>query len=493
MRIVLSTPPGRTTELWPPLGLLYIASTMRERRSDDVRVIDAFCENLSPEDLLRRIEGERPDILGMNCSTHTFLNAIRALEDVHRLFPEMTLIMGGFHATFTAERILRDYPFVDYVVKGEAEHAFPELVECIEAGQTPSHVDGISFMEDGRHVSRSAAIMKDLDALPLPARDLVQGIKYGYLHKDIRLTFGKFTTVCSSRGCPFQCTYCSCAAFSQRRWRARSAENVVDELESLYHQGYETVVFVDDNFTLKKSRVEEICRLLRARKVRMRFYCEGRVDNAPYGLLRTMKRAGFDVMYFGVESASGHVLKYYKKGITKDQAKDAIENAKRARMLVVASYIIGAPVETKEDVERTIDFIRASRPHAVQINILDCLIGTPIWEDMVRAGVVAPGDWKRNHRIYEYYENGLSRELLERLQEDAYSAHAEGWENRRGLLDFLRLMWSNQTGRTIVLGNLLRFSTIWKLSKGARPESGDVEAESDGAVASSLRSASRTG
>ena len=471
MKIVLSTPPGRTTERWPPLGLLYIASMMRVQRPDDeVRVVDAFCENLRAEDLVHRIERERPDIFGMNCSTHTFLSAIRALENAHRVLPETTIVMGGFHATFTAEQILHDYPFVDYIIKGEAEHAFPMLVECIEGGRTPADVDGISFMKDGGYVSRPPATEKDLDALPFPARDLVEGLTYGYSHRGVRLAFGKFTTVCSSRGCPFRCTYCSCAAFSHRRWRPRSAANVVEELDLLYDQGYETAVFVDDNFTLKKSRVEEICEQIRERKIRMRFYCEGRVDNAPYPLLRTMKKAGFDVIYFGVESASKHVLDYYKKGITSAQSRTAIADAKRARMLVVTSYIFGAPVETQADILRTIDFIRTSRPHAIQVNILDCLIGTPIWDDMVRAGVVAPEDWKRNHRIYEYHEDGLSRELLDDLTSRAHAAHADGWKNRDGLRDFLRLLWSNQTGRRVILGNLLRFSTMRRMSKGAQSE-----------------------
>jgi len=443
---------------------------MRERRTDDVRVVDAFCENLTPQDLFRRIGHERPDVFGMNCSTHTFLPAIRALEGIHRILPDTTLIMGGFHATFTAERIVREYPFVDYVIKGEAEEAFPRLIECIEAGRPPADVDGISYMDDGHYVERPSTVMQDLDALPFPARDLVRGTKYGYFHKNIRLTFGKFTTVCSSRGCPFPCTYCSCAAYSKRRWRARSAENVVRELEALDADGYETVVFVDDNFTLKKSRVEEICRLLRARRVRMRFYCEGRVDNAPPWLLRTMRRAGFDVIYFGVESPSKHVIDYYKKGITAEKSRRAIEDAKRARMLVITSYIIGAPVESKEDIEQTIEFIRETRPHGVQVNILDCLVGTPIWDDFVRAGIVGPEDWKRNHRIYEYREDGLTREMLEAFQREAYAAHVEGWKNRAGLLDILRLLRSSPTARRVIFGNLLRFSSLRKMSGGAVPE-----------------------
>lgn len=468
MKVLLSTPPGRTTERWPPLGLLYIAAVLRAERRDDVRVVDAFCENLSREDLVARVARERPDVFGINCSTHTFLDSMAAAEAVHRALPDTTVVMGGFHATFAAERILRAYPFIDYIVKGEAEHSVPGLLGALEDGVPPADVPGISYLEDGRHVSQPTAVTKDLDALPFPARDLVADIEYGYSHKDIRLTFGKFTTLCSSRGCPFGCTYCSCAAFSHRRWRPRSPENVVDEIQTLEDAGYETAVFVDDNFTLRRDRVMEICRLLRERKVRMRFYCEGRVDNAPYELLRTMKQAGFDVMYFGVESVSDHVLAYYQKRISAAKSRAAIETAKRAGMLVVTSYIIGAPVETREDILRTVRFIQETRPHGVQLNILDCLIGTPIWDGLVADGIVGPDDWQRNHRIYEYHEDGLNREVLEALQALGYAAHVQGWKNREGVRDFLHLLRSNPSGRKVILGNLLRMPEIWRMSAEAR-------------------------
>ncbi len=466
MKILLSTPPGKTSELWPPLGLLYIASSLRARGREDVQVLDAFCHNLDGDELAARVVREKPDVFGINCSTHTFLAAIEAVRKIHDASPETTLVMGGYHSTFAAEKILRDYPFVDYVIKGEAERAFPELLDRLEAGKGPADVEGITYLEDGKTVSRPLAVVQDLDRLPFPDRTMLGDLEYGYFHQNIRLTFGKFTTIVSSRGCPFSCTYCSCAAFSQRRWRARTATNVVDELEGLYEDGYENVVFVDDNFTLKKSRVTEICEQIRERKIKMRFYCEGRVDNAPYELLRTMKHAGFEVMYFGVESPSAHVLDYYKKGITAAEAQKAVADAKRAGMIVVTSFILGAPVESPADIQRTIDFIQALRPHAVQVNILDCLIGTPIWDGLVKEGIVAPDDWKRNHRIWEYHENGLPQEKLGQLSEDAYAAHIQGWKGAGGLKDFMRMMGVNRTGRKIVMGNLFNPDVRRRLQEG---------------------------
>ena len=455
MKIVLSTPPGKTSELWPPLGLLYIASSVRSKRKDEIKVIDSFCENLTSDALLDRVVMERPDVFGLNCSTHTFLEAIELMRRLRASLPDTKLVLGGYHATFASARILKDYPFVDYVLKGEGEETFPQLLQHMEEGTAPFKVGGICFPYEGRLVDNPFALIEDLDALPFPARDLAQNVEYGYLHQNIKLTFGKFTTMCTSRGCPFKCTYCSCAELSLRKWRKRSAANVVDELEAVYDDGYECCVMVDDNFTNHRKRVEEICRMIRERRIRMQLYCEGRVDGAPYELLKEMKRAGFNVIYFGAESASQHVLDYYQKRIKPEETVKAMNDAKRLGMLVVTSYIMGAPIETKEDIQKTIEMIRQTRPHGVQVNILDCLIGTPIWNGLEKSNIVGPDDWKTNHRVYEYFKDGLGKEELERLVVDGYAAHINGWKSRKGLAEIITLVLRNKSARRIIAGNLL--------------------------------------
>lgn len=454
MKVVLSTPPGKTSELWPPLGLLYIASSIAAQRGDEVKVIDAFCENLKEEDLVGRVVQERPDVFGMNCSTHTFMSAIDALREISIALPDAILVMGGFQATFAAERILREYPFVNFIIKGEGENSFPKLLTCVEQGKRPTDVEGIQFIDNAHHHSKPPTLIHDLDSLPFPARHLAQDVEYAYYFDKIRLTFGKLTTFCSSRGCPYRCTYCSCAAFSHRKWRPRSAKNVIEELESLHGEGYESCVMIDDNLTNSRKRMEEICDLIRLKRIKMQFYCEGRVDNAPYSLLRKMKKAGFNIIYYGVESASQHVLDYYKKGITPEQSLRAVETAKRTGMVVVVSLIIGAPGETKDEILKTIEFIRKARPHAVQINVLDCLIGTAIWEEMEEKGLVRPDDWKTNHRICEYSRESLSKTELDELVDQGYAAYAETWKSAGGALEALNIVMRNQTARIIAKNNL---------------------------------------
>jgi anaerobic magnesium-protoporphyrin IX monomethyl ester cyclase len=477
MRVVLSTPPGKTTELWPPLGLLYIASSTLSRRTDEIGVIDAFCENLSEDELVERVVKEKPEVFGINCSTHTFRAALGTLRRLKVKLPEAKLVLGGFHATFAATQILENYPFIDYIVKGEAELSFPKLLDRIEKGDEPRDVEGIGFSRGGGTVNNEPVLNMNLDSLPFPARELADKVEYGYYHKNIKLTFGKFTTMSSSRGCPYRCAYCSCAAFSQRRWRPRSPKNVVDELERLYGEGYECLVFVDDNLTHNRQRMERICDLIRERRIKMRFYCEGRADNASYELLRKMKGAGFDVIYFGVESPQDNVLSYYHKTIDAAQSEKAVRNAKKAGMLVVTSFIVGAPGESLEDMNKTVEFIYKVRPHAAQVNILDVLIGTEIWDKFNESGKIGPEDWETNHRIYEFDASPASRDELEDVVNRSYSAHIDSWKTRHGIVEILKTLYANSTARKIVVGNLLNPSVRSRISDARRFEESGTPAE----------------
>jgi anaerobic magnesium-protoporphyrin IX monomethyl ester cyclase len=469
MKVLFSTPPGNTTEKWPPLGLLYLAASLKKSRNDDVKVIDAFCMNLTKAELVKLIKKENPDIIGFNTSTHSFLNSIEVLREVSRTIPNMTIVMGGYHPTFASEQILKTYPFVDYVIKGEADIAIVELLECIENGIKPSKVDGISFFDEDHYFTNPSALVKNLDHLPFPDRNLLKNVEYGYNYRNIPLMFGKFTTMSTSRGCPFECSYCSCASFSHRKIRFRSAENVIHEMQMLFEDGFKNVVLVDDNFTHKPERVEEICELIKEEKIRMKFYCEGRVNKSFPNLLKKMKNAGFEVIYFGAESGSKHALDYYNKKITPEQTIKAVENAKRANMIVIASFILGAPVESMEDLKKTINFIWQLKPHGIQINILDILIGTKLWEDMSQRGKIGPEDWKTNHRIYEYWDNGHNREELERLVNQGYKAYFDSWKNKKNIVELIKLLLHNQTARSVIFNNLLN-PYIWKtIKKGIRP------------------------
>ncbi len=393
------------------------------------------------------------------------MDAMVVLKDIAERLPDTIIVMGGYHATLATEQILRNYPFIDYIISGEGEFSFVTLLDCIERKARPVGVPGISYIDDGALVSTEPELIVDLDALPFPDRTMLRGIDYGYVFQGIPLTFGKFTTMCTSRGCAYDCTYCSCATFSKRRWRYRSAQNVVDEMEQLYRDGYESVVLIDDNFTQRRDRVEQICDLIKARGIKLKLYCEGRVNQSSIDLFQKMKSAGFEVIYFGAESASEHVLEYYRKRATPTQAREAVANAKQSGMIVIASFIVGAPVESVVDMRRTIDFIRELRPHGVQLNVLDVLVGTTIWQEMVRDGQIRPDDWKTNHRIYEYRPSPGSEEL-NAMAAEGYNSFLNAWKTPSGLAELARLVFRNSVAREIVAHNILNVQALAAVVRG---------------------------
>jgi radical SAM superfamily enzyme YgiQ (UPF0313 family) len=266
-------------------------------------------------------------------------------------------------------------------------------------------------------------LIKDVDALPFPKRELLD-VEY---HSEIAGAVTapeKFTTVLSSRGCPFRCRFCGCQRFARGVWRARSAENTVEELRLIASMGYEQFLFVDDSFTINPKRVIEICRRMRKEKIDMDWTCEGRVDIAPYDMLREMVKAGCKIMYFGIESANQRILNYYDKRITPQQAEKAVRVARKAGMdAIISSFVVGAPTETREEIENTLSFARKIPIDFPQFNILGVFPGMDIWEEFKAKGVLKEEEyWETGCWASEMSPDTLPPEAIKQLIEKHFNA-----------------------------------------------------------------------
>lgn len=454
-KVVFCTPPSEGLEhRWPPLGLLYMASNLEAKGDHEVRVVDAFERNMGLGEFLSKVKGEDPDIIAMSCTTHAFPSAVESLKEISMACPKAKIVMGGYHPTFTAEDILKAYGFVDYVVRGEGERVFLDLVDHIAIGEEPKKVLGVCYMKNKDVVMNPMDMIVDLDALPFPNRDLIQGYDYGTWFNGIRLTFEKFTTILTSRGCPYRCRYCCCTTFSRGRWRTRSVKNIVDELEDVYRRGYGSCVIVDDSFMLNRRRVLKICEEIRRRKIRLQLLCESRVDHASPRVLKSMRDAGFTVVYFGMESGVQRILDYYGKRTTLEQNRRAAEEAKKAHILVIGSFIIGAPIETRDDVLQTLRFASSLNLHGIEINVLDLTPGMDLWEEAKREGRIGRDDWKTPHRVYECYDNFRGEEL-EGLRRLGYRLFFEDWAKLDALKELMSELAINPYARKVVSSNLL--------------------------------------
>ncbi|MEM3421571.1 MAG: radical SAM protein [Candidatus Hadarchaeum sp.] len=379
---------------WPPLGLLYLGSVL-QMDGHEVKIIDNAREGSPVERLADRVKSEKPDIVGISALTPTFRQAIKIAKAVKEKNPEVRLIFGNYQSTFEYKRLLENYSIVDFVVLGEGERTLTELVRALEKENEIKRIKGIAFRKKNRVIKNPPEEpIQDLDKLPFPDRSLLEQEYHSEL-VGLLGTSGKFTTLLSSRGCPYACRYCACSAFSLRRVRFRSPKNVAAEMEQLYSQGYEEVGFVDDNLLLNRKRVEKICEILRTRKVKLNLWAEGRVDQASEETLKKLSRAGCRTIYFGIESASRKVLDYYGKNITPEMSRKAVSNAKKAGIEnVIGSFIVGAPIETREDVRKTFDFALSLREMDFpQMNLLNLSPGMELWNRAVKDGQLDEGKY----------------------------------------------------------------------------------------------------
>lgn len=382
--------------LSPPLGLLYVAAVLQEE-GHVVEIIDMNGEpDLTRRELAHRIRASQAELIGLSTLSQTF----RTVAGVARLckeeLPETPIVLGGYSATFNHDRILRQYDQFDFVVRQEGEETARELAAELETSAPEfSHIRGLTYRENGHiRVNENRPPIEDLDALPFPAYELVAHVNYGAFG-GLRISRGRLGSLLTSRGCPYRCTFCSCSAFTSATIRWRSPANVVDELEYLVDRfGIREYAVVDDIFTLNKEHVLAICRLIREHGLDLEWYCEGRVNQADEAMFREMAAAGCRAIFLGIESCVNRILKYYKKGLTYEMAQAAAKKAQRAGLDVVGSFILGAPVETVEEMWATVRGAAALDIDFADFNVLRLTRGMPLWEELVREGVLDDEAWE---------------------------------------------------------------------------------------------------
>ncbi len=429
MRVLLLSPEVKGTRrieseaAWPPLGLLYIATVLSES-GHFARVIDNSKACLSKEEMIERVKNENPQVVGIGTLTPTFTRGIEFAQAIKEEFPNVKIVFGNYHPTFTYEKILSTYPeVVDYVVLGYGEETFLELVEKLENGEKVKDINGIAFRQNDEVVkTEKRQYTSDLSRFPHPDRSLLEGEYRSEVMGAIG-SAGKFTTIVTSRGCPFDCNFCACSAFSGRRVRYRSPEEVVEELELLSSEGYEEVGFVDDNFLLREKRVKKICNLIKERNLDLNFWVEGRVDQASREVLDSLAEAGCKTIYFGLESGVQKILDYYEKNTTLELNRRAVENSKKSGIEnVIGSFIVGAPIEDGEDLRKTFDFILGLEGlDFPQLNSLSIAPGMDLWDRAIEQGYLDEKEaWKDSRLAVDVFPSELEKDELENMINEFY-------------------------------------------------------------------------
>jgi anaerobic magnesium-protoporphyrin IX monomethyl ester cyclase len=417
MKVVLATAPDEDSPWnqgsFPPLGLLYLAASVRNLPDVSVELLDTYSEGLTHDQAVTRILESSPDILGVTVTSGNVMEACNLLRAVKEARPDLVTVTGGVHPTVFDALMLRELPQLDFVIRGEGDNSFPELCRRISTGEQVAGLPGLSYRSGGDIVRGEPQLVEDLDGIPTPDRTLVSpklygGQWYGYKLPDLA---GKVTTASSSRGCPFSCTFCSMVKMCGGRFRARTTANVFDELRRISEEGFKLVIFWDDNFTADRGRVKSLCEMIIQSRLDLRFGFAGTLHQLPQSLLDLMHRAGFDLVFVGVESGSDNILEAYKKPARRKAIASGIQRAKNAHMLTVASFIAGSPKESRDDFEQTLDFVREVRPHFCDVNPLMVHPGSALWDEL-KGDSPATLEASHNRTIWRLTDQ-VEKELVE--------------------------------------------------------------------------------
>ena len=360
---------------FPPLGLMYVAASLRHA-GYNVRILDCtFMESIDEaEEVVLQTDARYVGIHSMITLTKNAVTLAKAAKESGK-----TVVYGGPDPSTAPEKYLKK-GYGDYIVIGEGESAALELIEAVDRGEMPLYVKGLVFLNGEGSVITTPAreLMRDLDSIVLPARDLIDNERY----KEVwRKDHGyALTSIMTTRGCPYGCFFCSEKLVFGRRYTVRSAQNVAQELEDVIRvHGYDRVWFADDIFPLRKERTIQICQEIMNRGLQFSWSCLARADLVDEEALAAMKRAGCEIVFFGVESGSQQMLDNMNRMMTIEQIASGTSAAKKVGLKIHTFMMVGFPGENYESLKLTIDFLKQLNPDEFSFTVAYPLPGTELF------------------------------------------------------------------------------------------------------------------
>lgn len=374
----------------PPLGLMYIASYLRKKKQAvNIKIVDARCNDFSREELGKVIFNFRPHLLGIT-SMHDEKKEVHAVAGfIKKTMPGLKIIVGGPYPSADYDEVLKDKN-IDFAVVGEGEEVIDELIGDLFCGyQNLSNIKGLAYKEQGYvRFNGEREFIQNLDRLSFPAWDLINLNDYFYAKKRALENpfqiYKRAVPILSSRGCPYRCTYCH--SIFGKKFRARSPENIVEEIELLYNSyGVREIEFLDDSFNIDKTRAKNIFDLIIKKNINIKIcFSNGiRIDRIDGELFKLMSKSGVYRINYGIESVSKRIQKMIKKDLNIDLVKSIIDETLKNKMLCGAFFMMGFPTETEEEITETLRFAFSSRLHTAVFAIVTPFPNTEIYNQFV--------------------------------------------------------------------------------------------------------------
>ncbi len=381
-----------------PLGVYYVAAVLKENHYN-VEVLNWHNINAAPDKIKKILVEKKPDIIGFSILHGNRWGGLEIAGIAKQINSRVTVVFGGVGATFLWEHFLIHFSEVDYVVTGEGEYTFLNLVRQLESGDPGAiaSLNGLAFRKDGRPVrTADAAPITPLDDLPDPAR------YFTYQHLSL------------TRGCTGDCAFCGSPRFWGRHVRFHSADYFVEQIQRLYQKGVHFFYFSDDTFTVNKNRVIEVCKKIIEKELDITWNAISRVDYINAEILFWMRKAGCIQISYGVESGSEKIRNFLQKKISIENILKAFTLTQNYGIMARAYFIYGCPEESWQTIQETIDLIDRIKPLSAVFYILDIFPGTRLYEDFKHRLKQTDDVWLKRIEDIMYFEtdSDLTRERI---------------------------------------------------------------------------------
>ena len=376
---------------YPPLGLLYMYGLLKEN-GENINFYNI--SDYIPKETEELIKKESPDIVGISCHCLNRFVVLKLCEIIKNLSTlmqkDIITVVGGPEPTFIYKTLLEASSYIDFIIVGEGERSFSELIQAIKNKEDPKKVKGVAFKQ-GENViyTGKVELIKNLSSMP-------SYIKYYY--NPYSLNFSLLTT----RGCPGNCLFCTTPLMWGQKLRERSVESVLDEIGEFYKRKITEISFMDDTFTVNKQRVIKICKGIIERQYKIRWTCNARVNFVDDERLYWMRKAGCYRISYGIESGSTMILKVLQKYFSLDQVRNAAKLTRKYGFHMRFYLIVGSPGETEETIQESINIIKECKPHEIVVSPFVIYPGTQIFNKAKEEGYLTEEQWFQKQVLFHY-------------------------------------------------------------------------------------------
>jgi len=444
---------SRMANIMPPLGLASIAAYL-ERKGIPSTIVDCYAKPESEQAIRDLLQNTKPRFIGFSSTTSSFLDGVRIARMAKTVLPFIKVVFGGHHVSALKEKILRDFPVIDFTVVGEGEQTLSELAE--HDGEDLAQVRGITYREASGEVRftgyRTPGL--DLDTLPFPAYEKLDGYPHVYRLPIFNYPRTPNTSFIASRGCPYACSYCDRSVFL-RTFRYHSAPYLYEHLSYLKERfGLRHINFYDDQFTFNRERIEDFTDRMIDRPLGMTFNCAVRAEHIDFDLLVRMKEAGCWMISLGIESGDEALLARHRKNADLNLLREKIHLIKNAGIRVKGLMMMGLPGESESSIRKSMDFVFSLPINDINVSKFTPFPGTPLYDEIHDLGTFEE-DWEKMDCMhFLFVPKGMTKARMEKLFLEFYRRH---FLRLRVLADYFSMIWRSPDSWVRFLSDIRHF------------------------------------